>query len=213
MGEERRVDISCVWSPCGHIGGHNVISRCEIEDCIFHIPMIRFYTHKNCGTCSTGGRIAVEEVPMISFPSHPNPPQSPPVWTSLCNVRKNCVHMPWTARIPFISLINRIPRSTHLIYKDTPTSATRRKHLSILVQHTVYGTLSVYLFSGRVQPPPIFSHQTGSSSHSEELPPTFHAPPISFSGDDTRHCSTNCEFTFSQCRVAGHQIILLKTLN
>ena len=30
------------------------------------------------------------------------------------------------------------------------------------------------------------------------FPPTFHAPPQPFSQEDTRHCSTDCEFVFPQ---------------
>ena len=92
--EERRVYISCVWSSCGHIGGHNLISRCGIGECIY-IPVIHTRTVVPVSTCIyipmihelwylQPVAVAVEEVPMISSPPSPHLPANPTVQCKMC---------------------------------------------------------------------------------------------------------------------------------
>ena len=135
-----------------------------------------------------GGGIAVWEVPTISYPPTPNP-------SVQCKVCKN---MEW---IPFISLINRIPRSSQLIqgyshlrhYEKTSFNSRFTSCTMCSSCNYLNGQQSALLFS-KVQPTLIFSHQSYPSSPilgtchplfmsraptiCEILfPPTFHAPP------------------------------------
>ena len=81
--------------------------------------------------------VAVEEVPTRS-----SPPTPTPVSTPLCIAR-------W-ARIPFISLINRIPRSTHLILPSPPPKASFNSRWTSVEPFYLEKSLPP-----KVQPPPI----------------------------------------------------------
>ena len=159
-----------------------------------------------------GGGIAVWEVPTISYPPTPNP-------SVQCNVRKNM------EGIPFISLINRIPRSSQLIqgyshlrhytsFNSRFTSCTMYSLCKHLKCHVLLFS-KVHRFFSKVQPAPVFSRQsypslpfwrpaTHFSCQGHPLSakfcshPLFMPLPQPFSQEDTRHCSTDCEFAFPQ---------------
>ena len=106
---------------------------------LYQVPL---YPHTNDtrGLCWNLVAVAVEEVPTRS-----SPPTPTPVSTPLCIAR-------W-ARIPFISLINRIPRSTHLILPSPPPKASFNSRWTSVEREPFY--LEKSLPPPKVQPPPI----------------------------------------------------------
>ena len=160
------------------------------------------------------GGIAVWEVPTISYPPTPNP-------SVQCNVRKNM------DRIPFISLINRIPRSSQLIqgyshlrhcektsFNSRFTSCTMYNPCKYLKCHvllfskvhccSVKSNLPLFSLIKATPPLPFWGPATHFSCQGHPLSakycshPLFMPLPQPFSQEDTRHCSTDCEFAFPQ---------------
>ena len=182
----------CVVFFCGHIGGHSVIRWCEECHDMYNnaLSAVHLNTQVNQGI---GGGIAVWEVPTISYPPTPNP-------SVQCNVRKN---MEW---IPFISLINRIPRSSqliqgysHLRHCEKTSFNSRFTSCSTMYSPCKYPKCHVLLFSkvhccsvksnlphfpsSKLPLPPILGtchplFMSRAPTICEILfPPTFHAPP------------------------------------
>ena len=162
----------CVVFFCGHIGGHSVIRWCEECSHMYNdaLSAVHLNTQVNQGI---GGGIAVWEVPTISYPPTPNP-------SVQCNVRKN---MKW---IPFISLINRIPRSSQLIqgyshlrhcektsFNSRFTSCTMYSPCKYLKCHVLLLS-KVHCCSVKSNLPPFSLIKATPPSHSGDLPPTFH---------------------------------------
>ena len=121
-----------------------------------------------------GGGIAVWEVPTISYPPTPNP-------SVQCKVCKNM------ERIPFISLINRIPRSSqlihgysHLRHYEKTSFNSRFTSCSTMYSPCKYPKCHVLLFSKvhccsvKSNLPPFSLIKPTPPSHSGDLPPNFH---------------------------------------